>query len=186
MTNEPKVQLMDHEDIKRTLRRLAHEILENIRNLDQTRIIGIRDRGDDLAKRLSATIKQVENVEIPIGFLDITFYRDDFRTKLSQPSVMSTEIPFEIDGVDIILVDDVLYTGRTIRAAMDAIMDYGRPGSIHLAVLVDRGHRELPIRPDFIGKNVPTSAHEQVRVFVKERDGEDGVYLYEAVREEDE
>lgn len=184
MNTEPKSRLMDEEGMKRTLRRLAHEILENTRDLSNARIIGIRDRGDDLAKRLSTTIQQVEGVEMPRGFLDITFYRDDFRTKLSQPSVMSTEIPFEIEDKDIILVDDVLYTGRTIRAAMDAIMDYGRPGSIQLAVFIDRGHRELPIRPDFVGKNVPTAENEQVRVKVKERDGEDAVYLYETETEE--
>ncbi len=185
MTKEPKSCLMDAEGMKRTLRRLAHEILENVGDLFNCRIIGIRDRGDDLATRLVATIRQVEDIEIPRGFLDITFYRDDFRTKLSQPSVMSTEIPFEIEGRDIILVDDVLYTGRTIRAAMDAIMDYGRPDSIQLAVLIDRGHRELPIRPDFVGKNVPTAGNEQVRVRVQERDGEDGVYLYEINGEEE-
>ncbi len=180
----PKTNLLDARGIKRTLTRLAHEILENVTDLNNVRIIGIRDRGDVLAERLADIIRNVEGVEIPIGFLDITFYRDDFRTKLSQPSVMSTEIPFEIEGGDIILVDDVLYTGRTIRAAMDAIMDYGRPDSIQLAVLVDRGHRELPIRPDFVGKNVPTAADEQVRVYVNEMDGEDAIYLYE--REENE
>ncbi|MBS1271322.1 MAG: Bifunctional protein PyrR [Candidatus Marinimicrobia bacterium] len=184
MTKEPKSTLINEEGIKRTLRRLAHEILENVENLDTLRIVGIRDRGDHLAKRLAETIQAVENVDIPIGFLDITFYRDDFRTKLSQPSVMSTEIPFDLEEVDLILVDDVLYTGRTIRAAMDAIMDYGRPASIKLAVLVDRGHRELPIRPDYAGKNIPTAKAEQVRVHLQEIDGEDGVYLYEKEDEE--
>jgi len=179
MTKQPKSTLINEEGIKRTLRRLAHEILENIENLDNLGIIGIRDRGDYLAKRLAKTIHSVEGVEVPIGFLDITFYRDDFRTKLSQPSVMSTEIPFDLEDIDLILVDDVLYTGRTIRAAMDAIMDYGRPASIQLAVLVDRGHRELPIRPDYVGKNIPTSKAEQVRVHLNEVDGEEGVYLYE-------
>jgi len=178
MDKKPKTQLLGAQGIKRSLTRLAHEILETADDLDQIRIIGIRDRGDTLAIRLAEIIKNVEGIDIPIGFLDITFYRDDFRTKLSQPSVMSTEIPFEIEGNDIILVDDVLYTGRTIRAAMDAIIDYGRPDSIQLAVLVDRGHRELPIRPDFVGKNIPTSAEEQVRVYLEEVDGEDGIYLY--------
>ncbi|MCF7803182.1 MAG: bifunctional pyr operon transcriptional regulator/uracil phosphoribosyltransferase PyrR [Candidatus Marinimicrobia bacterium] len=184
MTKKPKAELINAQGISRTLTRLAHEILENVENMDTVRIIGIRDRGDHLAKRLAETIKQVEGIDIPIGFLDITFYRDDFRTKLSQPSVMSTEIPFDLEDIDIILVDDVLYTGRTIRAAMDAIMDYGRPGSIQLAVLVDRGHRELPIRPDYVGKNIPTSEDEQVRVHLKEMDEEDGVYLYEKEDEE--
>lgn len=179
MSKEPKSTLVDAKGIKRSLTRLAHEILENARDLSTLRIIGIRDRGDHLAKRLANIIKEVEDEEIPIGFLDITFYRDDFRTKLSQPSVMSTEIPFDLENVDIILVDDVLYTGRTIRSAMDAIMDYGRPASIRLAVLIDRGHRELPIRPDFVGKNIPTAEDEQVRVRLQESDGEDAIYLYE-------
>lgn len=179
MSKEPKSTLVDAKGIKRSLMRLAHEILENARDLRTLRIIGIRDRGDHLAKRLANIIKEVEDEEIPIGFLDITFYRDDFRTKLSQPSVMSTEIPFDLENVDIILVDDVLYTGRTIRSAMDAIMDYGRPASIRLAVLIDRGHRELPIRPDFVGKNIPTAEDEQVRVRLQESDGEDAIYLYE-------
>lgn len=183
MTKQPKTQLADEKGIKRSLTRLAHEILENAEDLENLRIIGIRDRGDVLAQRLAEIIRGVESVDVPIGFLDITFYRDDFRTKLSQPSVMSTEIPFDLEGVDIILVDDVLYTGRTTRAAMDAIMDYGRPGSIRLAVLVDRGHRELPIRADFVGKNIPTSAQEQVRVYLNELDKEDAIYLYE--QEED-
>ena len=185
MTKQPKSQLMRPQSIERTLRRLAHEVLENMEDLDKARIIGIRDRGDHLAKRLAEIIQDVEGLEIPIGYLDITFYRDDFRTKLSQPSVMSTEIPFDLEGVDIILVDDVLYTGRTIRAAMDAIMDYGRPGSIRLAVLIDRGHRELPIRPDFVGKNFPTATDEQVRVYLTEVDDEDGVYLYDKSEEEE-
>jgi len=179
MSKEPKSTLVDAKGIKRSLTRLAHEILENARDLSTLRIIGIRDRGDYLARRLAKIIKDVEGEEIPIGFLDITFYRDDFRTKLSQPSVMSTEIPFDLENVDIILVDDVLYTGRTIRSAMDAIMDYGRPASIRLAVLIDRGHRELPIRPDFVGKNIPTAEDEQVRVRLQESDGEDAIYLYE-------
>jgi len=184
MNKTPKKELVDAQGMKRSLTRLAHEIIENVGDMSQTRIIGIRDRGDRLAKRLAETIQNVEGIEVPIGFLDITFYRDDFRTKLSQPSVMSTEIPFDIENMDIILIDDVLYTGRTIRAAMDAIMDYGRPASIRLAVLVDRGHRELPIRPDFVGKNIPTAQDEQVRVKLKDTDGEDGIFLYD--REEDE
>lgn len=183
MEKEPKKQLVDARGIKRSLTRLAHEIIENVDDMDNLRIIGIRDRGDQLAKRLAEIIKNVEAVEVPIGFLDITFYRDDFRTKLSQPSVMATEIPFEIEDMDIILVDDVLYTGRTIRSAMDAIIDYGRPSSIQLAVLVDRGHRELPIRPDYVGKNVPTSKEEQVRVKLNEFDGEDAIYMYDVEEE---
>lgn len=183
MTKQPKTQLADEKGIKRSLTRLAHEIMENTDDLETLRIIGIRDRGDILAQRLAEIIRGVEAVDVPIGFLDITFYRDDFRTKLSQPSVMSTEIPFDLEGVDIILVDDVLYTGRTTRAAMDAIMDYGRPASIRLAVLVDRGHRELPIRADFVGKNIPTAGQEQVRVYLNELDDEDAIHLYD--QEED-
>ncbi len=186
MEKQPKKELVDAQGVKKSLTRLAHEIIEHAEDMDRLRIIGIRDRGDELAKRLAETIKNVEGVEVPIGFLDITFYRDDFRTKLSQPSVMSTEIPFDIENMDIILIDDVLFTGRTIRAAMDAIIDYGRPASIRLGVLVDRGHRELPIRPDFVGKNIPTSPEEQVRVRLQNTDDKEGIYLYESDDEEEE
>ena len=143
-------------------------------------IVGIRTRGASLATRISNKIKEIEGIEIPTGFLDITLYRDDFRTRLKQPSVEVTNIPFGIDEKNIVLVDDVLYTGRTIRSALNALMDFGRPTRIYLAVLVDRGHRELPIRPDFVGKNIPTSIGEEVKVNMLEVDKEDKVLLIEA------
>jgi pyrimidine operon attenuation protein/uracil phosphoribosyltransferase len=179
METKVKAELLSKEDFTRIVTRLAHEILEKNRGVNNLVIVGIRTRGAYLATRISETIEKIENVKIPTGFLDITLYRDDFRTRLKQPSVEVTNIPFKIDEKNIVLVDDVLYTGRTIRSALDALMDFGRPARIYLAVLVDRGHRELPIRPDFIGKNIPTSIGEEVKVLLEEVDQEDKVLLIE-------
>ena len=179
METKVKAELLSKEDFTRIVTRLAHEILEKNRGVNNLVIVGIRTRGAYLATRISETIEKIENVKIPTGFLDITLYRDDFRTRLKQPSVEVTNIPFKIDEKNIVLVDDVLYTGRTIRSALDALMDFGRPARIYLAVLVDRGHRELPIRPDFVGKNIPTSIGEEVKVLLEEVDHEDKVLLIE-------
>ena len=170
---------MNDDEFNRTLKRLAHEIIENHSDLDNVVIIGIRTRGEYLAKKISKFILKIAKKEIPMGILDVTFYRDDFRTNLGSPQVQSSDIMFPIENKKIILIDDVLYTGRTIRAAMDEIFSFGRPKSISLCVLSDRGHRELPIRPDFVGKNFPTSKSEYIYVHVKEVDNEDAILLVE-------
>ena len=162
--------VMDEGEIERSLTRIAHQILEKNKGADNIAIVGIVTRGDLLAKNLVDKIEEIEGVRVPLGRLDISFYRDDFASYVS-PEVLSTDIMFDIDGVDVILVDDVLYTGRTIRAALDALMDIGRPETVQLAVLIDRGHRQLPIRADYVGKNVPSAANENVRLFLKETDG---------------
>jgi pyrimidine operon attenuation protein/uracil phosphoribosyltransferase len=172
-----KAKIIDEQGIERTLTRLAHEILEHNKGAQNLVIVGIRTRGEHLARRLARKLEEVENLQLNIGFLDITLYRDDLHGKLEQPIMKMTEILFDINGKDVILVDDVLYTGRTIRAALDGLTDLGRPKTIQLAVLVDRGHRQLPIKADYVGKNVPTSAAESIRVHVKEADGEDAVLL---------
>ena len=172
-----KAQLMSASEIDRTLVRLAHEVLEKTKDLDQLAFIGIRRRGVPLAQRLSSKIESLENRKVPVGILDINLYRDDLSTVDVKPVVSSTEIAFSVAGKDIILMDDVLYTGRTIRAALDALVDLGRPRAIQLVCLIDRGHRELPIRPDYVGKNVPTSRHEKVAVRLEEVDGVDEVVL---------
>ena len=172
-----KAKIIDEDGIERTIARLAHEILERNKGAASLVIVGIRTRGEFMAKRIAKKIGEVEHVTLNIGYLDITLYRDDLIGKLEQPELKGTEILFDISGKDVILVDDVLYTGRTIRAALDELIDLGRPRSIQLAVLVDRGHRQLPIRADYVGKNVPTSSGESIRVHVKEVDGEDAVLL---------
>ena len=169
-SNAVKAVCMDADEIERSLTRIAHQILEANKGAGNIALVGIVTRGDLLAKRLAAKIEQIEGTRVPLGKLDISFYRDDFATHLS-PEVHSTDIPFDIDDMTIVLVDDVLYTGRTIRAALDALTDIGRPACVQLAVLVDRGHRELPIRADFVGKNVPSASHENVRLFLEEVDG---------------
>ena len=169
---------MDADEIERSLTRIAHQILEANRGADNIALVGIVTRGDILAKRLAEKIQQIEGTKVPLGRLDISFYRDDFATHLA-PEVHSTDILFDIDGKTVVLVDDVLYTGRTIRAALDALMDIGRPKSVQLAVLVDRGHRELPIRADYVGKNVPSSSDENVRLFLEEVDGVSEVEILE-------
>jgi pyrimidine operon attenuation protein/uracil phosphoribosyltransferase len=177
MTTSTKI--LDQKNFERTLIRLAHEILEKNKGAENLVLVGIRTRGEFLAKRIAKKIEEIEHRDISVGLLDITLYRDDLRDKLSQPILRGTDIPFDVSGRDIILIDDVLFTGRTIRAALDELVDMGRPASIQLAVLIDRGHRELPIRADFVGKNIPTSANEKVKVSMKEVDGEDGVNLIE-------
>lgn len=169
---------MDADEIERSLTRIAHQILETNKGADNIAIVGIVTRGDLLAKRLAQKIEAIEGAPVPLGKLDISFYRDDFATYFS-PEVHSTEISFDIDGKTIVLVDDVLFTGRTIRAALDALMDIGRPACVQLAVLVDRGHRQLPIRADFVGKNVPSSSNESVRLFLEEVDGTSMVEILE-------
>ena len=171
-----KTVCMDADEIERSLTRIAHQILEANRGAADIALVGIVTRGDLLAKRLAEKIEKIEGAKVPLGKLDISFYRDDFATHLA-PEVHSTDIFFDLDGKDIILVDDVLYTGRTIRAALDALMDIGRPATVQLAVLVDRGHRQLPIRADYVGKNIPTSRSELVEVRLPEYDGETGVFL---------
>ncbi|NOQ85600.1 MAG: bifunctional pyr operon transcriptional regulator/uracil phosphoribosyltransferase PyrR, partial [Deltaproteobacteria bacterium] len=165
--------IQDNEEIDKSLKRIAYEILEKNKNGKDLVLIGIRKRGVTLAKRLSSKIKEIGGIEIPIGALDINLYRDDLSEVASQPILRKTEVPFSVREKKVILVDDVLYTGRTIRAALDAIIDLGRPQFIQLAVLLDRGHRELPIRADYVGKNVPTSKGELVEVKLMEDDGID-------------
>ena len=177
--NRIKAKLSGKKEVARSLTRIAHEIIEKNDNLGEIAIVGIRTRGDFLAKRLHAQIEKISGIEIPIGTLDVTFHRDDFRTNLGSPKVGASQILFEVEGKNVILIDDVLYTGRTIRAAMDEIFTYGRPASIQLGILVDRGHKELPIRADYVGKNYPTSMNEHIHVHVEEVDGEDTVLLME-------
>ncbi len=174
---------MEESDVRRALTRVAHEILERNKGAEDVVLVGIAARGDDLAVRLAKEIDRIEGAHVPVGALDITFYRDDIGLRAEAPEVHETRIPFDVTGKTVVLVDDVLFTGRTIRAAMDALVDFGRPNAIQLAVLVDRGHRELPIRADFVGKNVPTRPDEQVRVHVVEADGEDAVILGDAGKE---
>jgi pyrimidine operon attenuation protein/uracil phosphoribosyltransferase len=177
MTSKIKSRIIDATGIERTLSRLAHEILERNKGAETIALVGIRTRGEYLANRLAKKIQEIEHRELRIGFLDITLYRDDIRVNLNQPILKGTDIAFDVNGKDIILVDDVLFTGRTVRAALDEIIDLGRPATIQLAVLVDRGHRELPIKPDYIGRNVPTALDEEVVVKLKEIDGEDSVVV---------
>jgi pyrimidine operon attenuation protein/uracil phosphoribosyltransferase len=168
-------QIMTAEEIRRATIRISHEIVEKQAGTEGLVLVGIQRRGVPLAHRIAASIEEHEGVKLPVGALDITFYRDDLSLVAQQPIVKGTDLPFDLNGRTIVLVDDVLYTGRTIRAAMDALVDFGRPTAIRLAVLVDRGHRELPIRADHVGKNVPTSREELVRVHLIEIDDEEGV-----------
>ena len=170
-------QIMSADEMRRALVRIAHEIIERNAGVDGVVLVGIRARGVPLAERLAHAIAETEGKEVPVGVLDITLYRDDVGLRPDLPIVRSTEIPFAIDGLAIVLVDDVLYTGRTVRAALDALMDLGRPQRIQLAVLVDRGHRELPIRADYAGKNVPTARNEEIIVRILETDGADEVVI---------
>lgn len=168
-----KTTIMDMEAIRRALTRIAHEIVERNKGIEDIVLVGIRTRGVPMAERIQATIEQIEGKKAPLGILDITLYRDDLSTLSYQPIVHPTDLSVDVTGKNIVLVDDVLYTGRTIRAALDAIIDMGRPKNIQLAVLIDRGHRELPIRADFVGKSVPTSAKEIVSVQLAPTDGDD-------------
>jgi pyrimidine operon attenuation protein/uracil phosphoribosyltransferase len=168
-------QVMDGEDIRRALTRIAHEITEKNRGAEKLALVGIQSKGAPIAERLAVLIESIEGMKVPSGSLDISMYRDDFSTR--QPSVGRTEIPFDVSGRTIILVDEVIYTGRTVRCALDALMDMGRPSAIQLAVLIDRGHRELPIRPDYVGKNLPTARKERVDVQLREIQDQDRVYI---------
>lgn len=172
-----KTVCMDADEIERSLTRIAHQILETNKGAGNIALVGIVTRGDLLAKRLAEKIEAIEGTKVPLGKLDISFYRDDFAT--FAPEVHASRIDFDVDGKRIVLVDDILYTGRTIRAALDAIMDLGRPSRVELAVLVDRGHRELPICPDFVGKNVPSSHEENVRLYLQEVDGRSTVEIFD-------
>ena len=176
-----KTVLMDSEGIRRALTRIAHEIVEKNKGVENIVLVGIRTRGVPIAERLAENIEKIEGQKPPVGVLDITLYRDDLSTLAYQPIVRPTELPVDITGKIVVLVDDVLYTGRTIRAALDAIIDNGRPKTIQLAVLVDRGHRELPIRADFVGKNVPTSSKEVISVQLQATDEAENVILREVV-----
>jgi pyrimidine operon attenuation protein/uracil phosphoribosyltransferase len=173
---------MSAEDVQRALVRVAHEIVERNKGAENLILVGMQTRGVPLAKRLAATIKGLEGINVPVGSLDISLYRDDLSSLSLKPTVHRTDIPVDVTDKQIVLVDDVFYTGRSIRAAMDALMDLGRPQSIQLAVLVDRGHRELPIRADYVGKNIPTSKNEEIKVDIKEVDGEDKVIIVSSDR----
>jgi pyrimidine operon attenuation protein/uracil phosphoribosyltransferase len=175
-------QIMTGDELRRAIVRISHEIVEKQAGTQSLALVGIQRRGVPLAHRIAAAIEEHEGVRLPVGALDITFYRDDLSLVAQQPIVKGTDLPFDLNGTTIVLVDDVLYTGRTIRAAMDALIDFGRPKAIRLAVLIDRGHRELPIRADHVGKNVPTSREEIVRVHVAEIDGGDEVTIARQVR----
>jgi pyrimidine operon attenuation protein/uracil phosphoribosyltransferase len=172
-------RLMEEADVRRAVSRIAHEILERNKGARDLALVGIAARGDDLARRLASEIERIEGTAVPVGVLDITFYRDDIGMRAEAPEVHETDVTFDVTGRTVVLVDDVLFTGRTIRAALDALVDFGRPRAIQLAVLVDRGHRELPIRADFVGKNVPTRRDDLVRVALREVDGEDAVVVEE-------
>jgi len=178
-----KAKIIDEQGMNRTITRLAHEILERNKGSQNVVLIGMRTRGEFIAKRIFEKIKEIDNSTPNLGVLDVTLYRDDFRKRLKQPQVSVTNITFDINEKDVILIDDVLYTGRTVRSALGALMDMGRPNTIQLCVLVDRGHRELPIKADFIGKNIPTSINEEVKVKMKEIDDEDAVYLIDVPKE---
>lgn len=175
---EPRERsVLDAAAIDRALTRMAHEILERNGGSSGLALVGIRSRGVPLARRIAAKVHEIEGVHVPFGIIDITLYRDDLDTSPEQPEVHGTEIPFDVHDMTVVIVDDVLFTGRTVRAALDALVDFGRPRRVRLAVLVDRGHRELPIRPDHVGKNIPTSLEQSVRVRLQESDGRDEVVL---------
>ena len=177
-------QIMDADDMRRAIVRISHEIVEKHGGTSGLALVGIQRRGVPLATRIADAIEQNEGKRVPVGALDITFYRDDLSMVATQPLVKGTDLAFDVTGLTIVLVDDVLYTGRTIRAALDALMDFGRPAAIHLAVMVDRGHRELPIRADHVGKNVPTSRDEIIKVHVDEIDGDgDAVFIVRGDRD---
>lgn len=178
-----KAKIIDEQNMARIITRIAHEIIEKNKGTLNLILMGVKTRGEFIAKRIQAKIKEIDNVEITLGILDATLYRDDFRKRLKQPQVSVSNITFDVSDKNIILIDDVLYTGRTVRSALNALMDLGRPNTIQLCVLVDRGHRELPIRADFVGKNIPTSINEEVKVKVSEVDGEDAVYLIDVSNE---
>ena len=173
----PGMELMNERDMERVLTRMAHQIIEGNPDEQRLALVGIHSRGVPLAKRLAEKIRAFTGAKIPVGVLDITLYRDDLHPEARQPRVTGSHVPFDLSEMTVVLVDDVVYTGRTVRAAMDALIDLGRPACIRLAALIDRGHRELPIRPDCVGKNVPTKRTERISVRVREMDGEDAVYI---------
>lgn len=177
MSKKEKALILDKTGIDRALTRVAHEILEKNKGAKDLVLVGIQRGGVHLARRLAGKIREIEKIDVPVGSLDITMYRDDLTTRKSQPVPQATDIPFDIQDKVMVLVDDVIFTGRTIRAALNSIMDYGRPRRIQLAVLVDRGHRELPIRADFVGKNLPTAAREKVDVMLAEDGGDEKVVI---------
>ncbi len=177
MAKEKIETVLDERGVARAVTRISHEILEKNGGAETLVLIGILSRGADIAKRIAKAIKQIENIDVPVGLMDINLYRDDVHSKLDQPVIQRTEILFDVVDRNVILVDDVLFTGRTIRAALDQIIDFGRPRSIQLAVLIDRGHRELPIRPDYVGKNIPTSKDDRVLVRLKEKDDKEVVVV---------
>jgi pyrimidine operon attenuation protein/uracil phosphoribosyltransferase len=174
-----KTKVVDTEGLDRILTRISHEILEKNKGSKDIILMGMRTRGEFLARRIQNKLKFFDGADLPLGVLDVTLYRDDFRMRIKQPEVSVSNITFNINEKHIILVDDVLYTGRTVRSAMNAIMDLGRPASIQLCILIDRGHRELPIRADYVGKNIPTSLNEEIKVRMTEVDEEDAIYLIE-------
>ena len=181
-----KTRTIDSENFRRTVNRLSHEIVEKNIGTDNLVIVGIRTRGEYLARRLAKKIEEIEGKSVQVGILDITLYRDDLRGRLDQPQLKSTEILFDITGKVVVLVDDVLFTGRTIRSALNALTDLGRPAVIELLVLIDRGHRELPIKADFVGKSIPTSLKQEIKVMMTETDSEDSVYVVDVDEEEKE
>lgn len=178
-----KAKLVDQIGLQRVITRISHEILERNKGSQNLILMGMRTRGEFLANRIQKKIQEIEGTELPLGVLDVTLYRDDFRTRLKQPEVSVTNFTFNINEKDIILIDDVLYTGRTVRSALNVLMEFGRPSTIQLFVLVDRGHRELPVKADYVGKNIPTSINEEVKVKMIEIDGEDGIYLIDTKEE---
>ncbi len=185
MTIESEIRVMDATDINRTLKRISYEILDKNKGAANLAVVGLRTRGVHLAERIASFIETIEDVRIPVGVLDVTMYRDDFRIALKKPVVQVTSIPFDVEGITVVLVDDVFYTGRTVRGALDAIIDFGRPARVRLAVLIDRGHRELPLTADFVGKKILTALNEEIRVRLIEEDGVDEVTLVKFVVEED-
>ncbi len=178
--SDPKV--LDSSGFQRTINRLAHEVVEKNKGAEDLAIVGIRTRGEYIARRILKKVSEIEGRDVPLGILDITLYRDDLRGRLDQPQLQRTDILFDVVGKSIILIDDVLFTGRTIRSALNALMDLGRPRSIQLLVLVDRGHRELPIKADYVGKNIPTGPDQEIKVMVAEVDGEDAVLVLDAAK----
>ena len=178
-TYRQKARIMDEDAIRRALVRIAHEILERNKGVEQLALVGIRTHGAFLAQRLAEAIRTIDGASVPVGALDVTLYRDDLATRT--PAIQATHLPFNVTDLSVVIVDDVLYTGRTARCALDALVDFGRPKQIQLAVLVDRGHRELPLRADYVGKNVPTSLREQVTVRLRESGGVDEVVIEEEV-----
>ena len=174
-----KAQLLDEAALSRALMRISHEIAEKNKGVENVVLVGIRRRGGPIAERIRDNILKIEEIEVPVGSIDIRYYRDDLSRENDQPAVRRTELPFDVTGRDVVLAEDVIYTGRTVRAAIEAVFSCGRPRSIQLAVLIDRGHRELPIRPDYVGKNVPTSHAELIEVRLPEFDNETGVWLME-------